>query len=328
MKYNIYHDGETQGPFTRVELKTKSLPPDTPCAAEGETAWSTVGAVMDQPEPQPAQLEHTAVGALVGGVMLALWMVSLLTAAVSAKVLLMIGSVGVLALGVLAILRIRKSETGTGISLLAVGMVLAVMVLAGSMLVTLDDGKKRSSGSYSNDNAKKEGRADGTSGIGKARAMVSQTACFANQRTIRTTIQNWAIDKRKDDSSAPTEDDLRGYFEGERMPKCRAGGEYHLATVGGFPSCSIHGSYIDEYDDENPTAEDTTTNEAALVDASPEDSTSITEPIDMCPHCRKEFPVSNIHFHILRCPLNTTDQRFAPANGKAIDIDEAGEAVP
>ena len=156
MKYNIYHDGETQGPFTRGELEAKNLPPDTPCAAEGETAWGTVGAVMDQPEPQPTQLEHTAVGALAGGVMMALWMVSLLVTSVSVKTLLVIGCVGVLALGVLAILRIRKSEDRTGVSLLAIGMALALMALVASLLVKIDGGKKSSSSS--SDRAKKESR--------------------------------------------------------------------------------------------------------------------------------------------------------------------------
>ncbi len=156
MKYNIYLDGETQGPFTRAELEAKNLAPDTPCAAEGETAWGTVGAVMDQPEPQPSQLEHTAVGALVGGVMMALWMGSLLITSVSAKVLMVIGCVGVLALGVLALIRIRKSKTSTGISLLAIGMALALMALVASLLVKLDGGKKSSSSS--SDRAKKESR--------------------------------------------------------------------------------------------------------------------------------------------------------------------------
>jgi hypothetical protein len=249
MKYNIYHDGETQGPFTRAELEAKSLPPDTPCAAEGETAWGTVGAVMDQPEPQPVQLEHTAVGALAGGVMMALWMVSLLVTSVSIKTLLVIGCVGVLALGVLAILRIRKSETSTGISLLAIGMALAGMALVASLLVKIDGGKKSSSSSSYSDSAKKEGRIGDLLGIGKARAMASQTACFANQQTIRTIIQQWATDKRKGRSSAPTVDSLKGYFEGGRMPKCSSGGTYDLATVGEYPSCSFHGSYLDEEED-------------------------------------------------------------------------------
>jgi hypothetical protein len=287
MKYNIYHDGETQGPFTRGELEAKNLPPDTPCAAEGETAWGTVGAVMDQLEPQPTQLEHTAVGALAGGVMMALWMVSLLVTSVSVKTLLVIGSVGVLALGVLAILRIRKSETSTGISLLAIGMALAGMALVASLLVKLDGGKKSSSSSSSSDRAKKEGRIGDLLGIGKARAMASRTTCFSNQMGIRASTQNWALDKKKGDSSAPTMEDLLGYFNGGEMPECPAGGEYDLKTVAEYPSCSEHGCYIEE---------------------------------EACTYCGNHFPASNIRFHVRKCPKNNTTQKMPPASGKTTII--------
>ena len=305
MKYNIYLDGETQGPFTRAQLEAKNLPPDTPCAAEGETAWGTVGAVMDQPEPQPSQLEHTAVGALVGGVMMALWMGSLLITSVSAKVLMVIGCVGVLALGVLALVRIRKSKTSTGISLLAIGMALALMALVASLLVKLDGGKKSSSSS--SDRAKKESRTGGSLGIGKAREMASQTACFSNQQTIRAQIQMWATLKRKGDSSAPSWEDLEGYFEGEKLPQCTTGGEYDLATVGGYPSCSIHGSYIDEEENSHGANTQNASSEAKVM----------AEPgMEACPYCGNHFPVSNLRFHVRKCPKNNTTQKMPPASGK------------
>ena len=80
----------------------------------------------------------------------------------------------------------------------------------------------------------------------RGRENAARTSCFSNQRTIRTTIQQWAPDKKKGNSQAPSEDDLKGYFEGEKMPKCPAGGNYDLATVGEYPSCSEHGCYIDD----------------------------------------------------------------------------------
>ena len=84
----------------------------------------------------------------------------------------------------------------------------------------------------------------------RGRKNAARTSCFSNQRTIRTTIQQWATDKRKGDSDAPSEDDLMGYFEGEKLPKCPAGGTYDLATVDEYPSCDEHGCYIDEDEEE------------------------------------------------------------------------------
>ncbi len=84
----------------------------------------------------------------------------------------------------------------------------------------------------------------------RGRAIAARTACFSNQRTIRTTIQQWATDKRKGGSDSPSEDDVKGYFEGEKLPLCPAGGTYDLATVGDYPSCNKHGCYIDEEETE------------------------------------------------------------------------------
>ena len=80
----------------------------------------------------------------------------------------------------------------------------------------------------------------------RGRKNAARTACHSNQRTIRTTIQQWATDKRKGNSVSPSEDDIKDYFEGEKLPLCPAGGTYDLATVGEYPSCSEHGCYIDE----------------------------------------------------------------------------------
>ena len=80
----------------------------------------------------------------------------------------------------------------------------------------------------------------------RSRKNAARMACHTNQKTIRTTIQQWATDKRKGGSDSPSEDDVKGYFEGEKLPLCPAGGTYDLATAGDYPSCSEHGCYIDE----------------------------------------------------------------------------------
>ena len=80
----------------------------------------------------------------------------------------------------------------------------------------------------------------------RARENSARTTCFFNQETIRVTTQQWALEKRKPDSATPTEDDLRRYFDGEKMPKCPNGGNYDLGIVAEYPSCSAHGSYVDE----------------------------------------------------------------------------------
>ena len=78
MKYIIHLDGETQGPFTGAELKAKDLPPDTPCAAEGDLSWGKLEEVLSAPTPH-LRLEGSAMGTLVGGVLMALWLWSILT---------------------------------------------------------------------------------------------------------------------------------------------------------------------------------------------------------------------------------------------------------
>ena len=86
----------------------------------------------------------------------------------------------------------------------------------------------------------------------RGRENAARTTCHSNQKTIRTIVQQWAVDKKKGNSSTPTEDDLKDYFEGSKIPACPAGGEYNLGTPGrdGYPSCSLeeHGCYIDDED--------------------------------------------------------------------------------
>ena len=123
MKYHIHLDGEIQGPFTRAELEAKNLPPDTLCAAENDTAWDKLGEILQRPEPLPLYTEGTALGTLVGGVLAALWLGAAVFGGGLAKALLIVGCVGVLALGVLAIVRVMcfvylgflKKDDGDGV---------------------------------------------------------------------------------------------------------------------------------------------------------------------------------------------------------------------
>jgi hypothetical protein len=181
MKYNIYLDGETQGPFTRTQLEAKNLPPDTPCAAENETAWDTVGAILERPEPLPLYTEGTAVGTLAGGVLAALWLGAAVFGGGLAKALLIVGCLGVLLLGVLAIVRIRNAPECNGTPFAAIGMTLALVTLMTGLIVKPGSGKSGSSGQAKNkkeDNGK--GRSGGGFGFARAKMGANRIKCVNN----------------------------------------------------------------------------------------------------------------------------------------------------
>ncbi|MDP7009859.1 MAG: hypothetical protein QF685_00635 [Verrucomicrobiota bacterium] len=195
MKYNIYLDGETQGPFTRVELEAKNLPTDTPCAAENETAWDTVGAILERPEPLPLYTEGTAVGTLAGGVLAALWLGAAVFGGGMAKALLIVGCVGVLLLGVLAIVRIRNAPEFNGTPFAAIGMTLALVTLMTGLIVKPSSGKSDSSGQAKN---KKEDDGKGSSGGGfgfaKARMRANRIKCVSNIKQVGGAYKAFASD--------------------------------------------------------------------------------------------------------------------------------------
>ncbi len=44
--------------------------------------------------------------------------------------------------------------------------------------------------------------------------------------------------------------------------------------------------------------------------------------MESCPHCGKSFPISNVRFHVRKCPKNNTNQRMdKPVSGKTTTID-------
>ena len=136
MKYHIRLDGETRGPFTRAQLEAKKLPPDTPCAAENESTWDKLGAILKRPEPRPLYIENTALLTLVCGALMALWLGAAVFGSGMARVLLGLGCAGVLMLGVLAIVRIRNAPEFNGTPLAVIGMVLAVASVVSAFFVT------------------------------------------------------------------------------------------------------------------------------------------------------------------------------------------------
>jgi len=196
MKYNIHLDGETQGPFTGAELKAKNLPPDTPCAAESDLSWGKLEEVLSAPTPH-LRLEGSAMGTLVGGVLMALWLGSILTGSGLAKLLLVIGCLGVLALGVLAIVRIRNAEENTGLALAATGMTLAGAALVTGLLVNRGDGNGGRAGSSSA--AKKKSSKTGGEdllGLGKARRKANRMKCANNLGQISKTFIGFADENK------------------------------------------------------------------------------------------------------------------------------------
>ncbi len=195
MKYNIYLDGETQGPFTRAQLEAKNLPHDTPCAAEGETAWGTVGAILERPEPLPLYTEGTAVGTLAGGVLAVLWLGAAVFGGGLAKALLIVGCVGVLLLGVLAIVRIRNAPEFNGTPFAAIGMTLALVTLMTGLIVKPGSGKSGSSGQAKNkkgDNGK--GSSGGGFGFAKAKMRANRIKCVSNIKQVGSAIKAFAND--------------------------------------------------------------------------------------------------------------------------------------
>ena len=74
----------------------------------------------------------------------------------------------------------------------------------------------------------------------KGRENGARTTCHSNQKTIRTIVQQWAVDKKKGNSSTPTDDDLKGYFEGEKSPRARQVGNITWARRGAMESPPAH----------------------------------------------------------------------------------------
>ena len=70
----------------------------------------------------------------------------------------------------------------------------------------------------------------------KARTTAQKNSCVANLRMIDSSVQQWALEYKKQSSDTS----LMGYFKGSVLPYCPGGGTYSAATVVALaPTCSL-----------------------------------------------------------------------------------------
>ncbi len=43
--------------------------------------------------------------------------------------------------------------------------------------------------------------------------------------------------------------------------------------------------------------------------------------MEKCPYCGESFPLTNVRFHVRKCPKNTTNHKLRPASGKTTTVD-------
>ncbi|MEI9864105.1 MAG: hypothetical protein WDN00_06050 [Limisphaerales bacterium] len=76
----------------------------------------------------------------------------------------------------------------------------------------------------------------------KARATAQENACINNLRIIDAAKQQWALEKGKQATDVPTEEDLMPYIgRSKKFPVCPQGGTYTIGPVNEPPTCSIPG---------------------------------------------------------------------------------------
>ena len=79
----------------------------------------------------------------------------------------------------------------------------------------------------------------------KARNVAMTNMCINNLRQIDGAKQEWALEKRKDESQTPTGEDLKPYLKRDfTSVVCPAGGTYVINAVGEKPTCSIAGHQL------------------------------------------------------------------------------------
>jgi prepilin-type N-terminal cleavage/methylation domain-containing protein len=72
----------------------------------------------------------------------------------------------------------------------------------------------------------------------KSRNTASRNSCIVNLKTIDGATQQWAMEKKKNSSSAVTITDLQPYLKDAIVPACPAEGIYSVTRVGALPLCS------------------------------------------------------------------------------------------
>jgi len=74
----------------------------------------------------------------------------------------------------------------------------------------------------------------------KARSTAQQNGCIKNLRLIDAAKQQWALEKNKQSTDVPTQQDLLPYLgQNVKFPHCPQGGTYTIGSVGESPKCSI-----------------------------------------------------------------------------------------
>ena len=74
----------------------------------------------------------------------------------------------------------------------------------------------------------------------KARNTSQINACINNLRQLDSATQQWALEKKASDTTAPVAGEVYGYIKGGVIPTCPAAGTYALgASVTNVPTCTI-----------------------------------------------------------------------------------------
>lgn len=66
-------------------------------------------------------------------------------------------------------------------------------------------------------------------------------ACGNQLKWIELAKQSWALDEQKLEDATPAVEDLAGYLQDGKFPKCPDGGRYVIGKVSQNPSCSVAG---------------------------------------------------------------------------------------
>ena len=76
----------------------------------------------------------------------------------------------------------------------------------------------------------------------KARTTAQENACINNLRQLAAAKNEWALEKKKQPTDVPTQEDLLPYLHA--WPTCPAGGTYIIGPVGETPKCSVPGHVL------------------------------------------------------------------------------------
>ena len=78
----------------------------------------------------------------------------------------------------------------------------------------------------------------------QAQMAANANVCINNLRQINDAKLQWALDKNKGATDAPTTQDLLPYLKDGTFPTCPDGGTYTINAVGELPTCSVPGHVL------------------------------------------------------------------------------------